>query len=71
MATQEQRLRWKVIPYGAQWAVTEEGTGFVILTRNTRREALEEGRLHATRAGVELIAPADDDDYDDYPGQRA
>ena len=68
MATQGQKLRWKVIPYGAQWAVTEEGTGFVILTRNTRNEALEEGLDHAQRAGVELIAPSDDDDY---PGQRA
>ena len=69
MSTQEQRLRWKVIPYGAQWAVTEEGTGFVILTRNTRNEALEEGKLHAQRSGVELIPPAEEDD--DYPGQRA
>lgn len=69
MATQEQKLRWKVVPYGAQWAVMEEGTGFVILTRNTRHEAVTEGRAHAEREGVELILPADD--TEDIPGQRA
>lgn len=47
----------------------EEGTGFVILTRNTRHEAVTEGRAHAEREGVELILPADD--TEDIPGQRA
>lgn len=47
----------------------EEGTGFVILTRNTRNEAVSEGRMHAEREGVELIMPAEDSDG--ALGQRA
>lgn len=57
MSTQQQQLRWKLIPYGAQWAITEEGTGFVILTRNTRTEAEQAGKEHAEKAGVELLIP--------------
>ncbi len=57
MNAQQQSLRWKLIPYGAQWAVTEEGTGYVILTRNNRIDAEREGKEHAHKAGVELIVP--------------
>lgn len=56
---QQQKLRWKLVPYGAQWAVTEEGTGYVILTRNNRFDAEREGQEHAQKAGVELIVPLD------------
>lgn len=61
MGAQQQSLRWKLMPYGAQWAVTEEGTGFVILTRNARQDAEKEARELAEKNGIELILPADDE----------
>ena len=59
-AQQQQRLRWKLMPYGAQWAVTEEGTGFVILTRNARQDAEKDARALANKNGIELIIPPQD-----------
>lgn len=58
---QQQSLRWKLVPYGAQWAVTEEGTGYVILMKNARKDAEEEGKKLAQKNGIELIIPSDEE----------
>ena len=58
---QQQSLRWKLVPYGAQWAVTEEGTGYVILMKNARKDAEQEGKELAQKNGIELIIPSDEE----------
>jgi hypothetical protein len=65
MSGQQQALRWKLTPYGAQWAVTEEGTGYVILMKNARIDAEKAGKELASKAGVELIIPSDEEPLDD------